>query len=453
METDQSILTPSANGVNKNSSVFRNSFSEAENEIEEIISNKPPYVVRWGTVYFFVLLLALGIISWYIQYPDIVIATAKLNGVNIPQQVIARADGKLLKIAVEENEKVDKDQILGYIESIANPQSIHTIARQTDSIGYLIAANRSDEVVHFFPGYKNQKSIGDLGELQSAYQVFMQSFIAYKDYLHNGFYLRKKNMLQTDMGNIQNLHDILIYQKKLMEEDVSLSKKTLDVNKSLSDQKVISALDFRIEKSKLIAKQLSLPQINASIVSNEREQNEKQKEIAELENQITIQKNTFLQALQTIKSQVQAWEYKYALKAPVSGTASFTGFLQENQEMKAGQLLFHVQPGNTSYFVEMLIPQYNFGKVKQGQKVLLKFQAYPFEQYGPVVGKIDYIKTTPTDSGYLARVELPNALLTNYGKRLQYRNGLLAQADIITEDVRLLERFYYKMIRNLSDSR
>jgi HlyD family secretion protein len=69
-----------------------------------------------------------------------------------------------------------------------------------------------------------------------------------------------------------------------------------------------------------------------------------------------------LQALQTIKCQVQAWEYKYALKAPVSGTASFTGFLQENQEIKAGQLLFHVQPGNTSYFVEMLIPQYNFEK-------------------------------------------------------------------------------------------
>ena len=43
---------------------------------------------------------------------------------------------------------------------------------------------------------------------------------------------------------------------------------------------------------------------------------------------------------------------------------------------------------NISYFVEMLIPQYNFGKVKQGQDVLLKFQAYPFEQYGSVLGKI-----------------------------------------------------------------
>ena len=45
-------------------------------------------------------------------------------------------------------------------------------------------------------------------------------------------------------------------------------------------------------------------------------------------------------------------------------------------------------------FLEMLISQYNFGKVKKGQQVLLKFQAYQFEQYGAGVGKIDYINTT-----------------------------------------------------------
>ncbi len=149
-----------------------------------------------------------------------------------------------------------------------------------------------------------------------------------------------------------------------------------------------------------------------------------------------------MQALQTIKSQVQAWEYKYVLKAPVSGTMSFTGFFQENQEVKTGQVLFYIQPDNTSYFVEMLIPQYNSGKVKVGQKVLLKFQAYPSEQYGSLIGTIDNIKPVPTDSGYLARVILPQGLHTNYKKTLQYRDGLLAQAEIITRDMRLLERFY-----------
>ena len=160
-------------------------------------------------------------------------------------------------------------------------------------------------------------------------------------------------------------------------------------------------------------------------------------------NQSIVQKNTFIQALQTIKSQVQAWQFKYLLKAPVAGTVSFTGFFRENQEIKIGQTLFYVQPDSISYFVEMLISQYNFGKVKKGQQVLLKFQAYPFEQYGAVVGKIDYINTTASDSG------LPDGLITNYKKPLLYRNGLFAQVDIIAENMRLLQRFYYNLARQI----
>jgi hypothetical protein len=168
-----------------------------------------------------------------------------------------------------------------------------------------------------------------------------------------------------------------------------------------------------------------------------------------LENQVTVQKNTFIQALQTFKNQLKIWELKYILKTPIEGTVSYNGFFQENQEMKNGQLLFYIQPANTSYFVELLINQYNFGKVKQGQQILLKFQAYPYEQYGAVVGRIEYIYSSPSDSGYLAKVILPDGLVTNYKKPLQFRNGLLAQAEIITENMRLLERFYFNLIKQL----
>jgi hypothetical protein len=49
--------------------------------------------------------------------------------------------------------------------------------------------------------------------------------------------------------------------------------------------------------------------------------------------------------------------------------------------------------------------QYNFGEIPLGQPILLKFQAYPFEQYGVVNGKIEYINKSPSDSGYLVKVD------------------------------------------------
>ncbi len=197
MEPDDSIITKALKSPFGTSWSFQGGDLGAEhsNEIEDIISNKPPYIVRWGTVYFFLLLLALGLVSWFIKYPDIVVARAKLNSVNAPQQVITRTEGKLSRILIKENAKVDSGQVLGYMESIASPQSVMNISRQIDSISNLISQNKTDEIIHFFPDYKSQKSLNNLGELQSSYQDFIQSFIAFRDFLSSGFFLHKKNML------------------------------------------------------------------------------------------------------------------------------------------------------------------------------------------------------------------------------------------------------------------
>jgi HlyD family secretion protein len=424
-------------------------FNQRSSLVKELISSKPSFIIRWGIVIFFFIIALLGLLCWFIQYPDIVVTKAKLNSVNAPKQVITHSDGKLTKILITVNQEVKAGQLLAYMESLANPETVMFISNQIDSISNLINQNRTNEIVKYFPTYNNENTLKNLGELQQQYQTFIQSFITFKDFLNNGFYLRKKTMLQTDFDNIIKLHQILATQKTLLEQDLSLTNENYKANESLIKDKVISQVDFRNEKSKLISKQLSLPQINASIVSNESQQNEKRKEIADLENQILIQKNTFNQTLLTMQSQIQAWQYKYLLKAPVAGTVTFTGFFQESQEMRTGTSLFYVQPPNTTYFIEMQIPQYNFGKVKINQEVLLKFQAYPYEQYGSVIGKIEYINSTPSDSGYLAKVSMPYGFVTNYKKPLQFKNGLTAQAEIITENMRLLERFYNNLTKQI----
>lgn len=428
------------------------SLAEHGNDIGEIISRKLPFFVRWGTVFFLLLLALITAICWFIKYPDIVTAKARLTGINAPRQIITRTDGRLQKIWVAEGAEVHKGQWLGTMESLADANAVLKMSQQLDTIANLIASNRTNEIIQYFPELRplfEPAGKGGLGELQPAYQAFVQAFIAFKDFLSNGYYLRKRKMLLVDLQNLHKMEATLNAQNNLLGKDVALSTETFKANEQLYNQKVIAPLEFRGEMSKLIGKQLSLPQNAAAIIGNQSLQNEKRKEIDELENQIQVQKNTFVQSLHTLQSEAQAWEYKYLLKAPVAGRLSYTGFFQESQELKAGQPLFYVQPENSSYFVEMLVPQYNFGKVKPGQQVLLKLEAYPYEQYGQLTGKIDFISNTPSDSGYLARVLLPMGLVTNYKKPLAYRYGLVAQADIITQDMRLLQRFYYNLTKQL----
>jgi multidrug efflux pump subunit AcrA (membrane-fusion protein) len=404
-------------------------------EVQEIISNKPNWILRNGITLFFIIIASLIGGTFFISYPDIVNGKAKLTSINAPKEVKTKTEGKLIKLIAEEGKLVKQHEILGFVESRADHNQVLLLSVSIDSLQNLMQINETENIHRYLT-----QSFQNLGEVQQASQNFMQSFILFNQYLSSGYYLKKKRMLQSDVVYMQRLHANLVQQKMMQQEDVGLAKETFDSNKSLQEDKVISALDYRNEKSKYIGKALSIPQISSAIISNESSQHEKQKEILQLENDIAQQKGIFTQSLHTLKAQLDDWKNKYLLTAPIAGKIAFASFLQENQQLQNNQTICFINPENTQYFAELYIPQSNFGKVKQGQKVLLKLPAYPFQEFGAVTGKLDFISSIATDTGYLAKVLLPNGLQTNYKKQVQYHEGLSAQAEIITEDLKLSDR-------------
>lgn len=425
---------------------YENNLHLRSTELSEIITHQPSFLIRWGISIFFVILLAAVAACWFIQYPDIVNTTAKLNSVNAPKDVRTKIDGKLVQLFVTENKNVQATEILGFIESRANHTTIIQLSTYLDKLSILI--NKEPE--NLSNNNFSVSSLETLGELQSQYQVFQQAFIVFKQYLATGFYTKKKKMLQQDLLYMSKTYNNLLQQKQMQEEDLSLQQETFDANEKLKNEKVISQLDYRNEKSKLIGKKMSLPQITSSLIGIESSKHEKQKEIAELDNQIAQQKNIFTEALNSFKAQVNDWKAKYLLVAPVAGKVAFASFVQENQQLSNNEIICFINPVASEYYAAIHVPQTNFGKVKIGQKVMLKFPAYPFEQYGFIEGTVDFISNIPTDSGYLAKVGLPQKLITNYGKQLQFYQGLTAQGEIVTQNMRLLERFYNQVKSVLS---
>jgi len=62
----------------------------------------------------------------------------------------------------------------------------------------------------------------------------------------------------------------------------------------------------------------------------------------------------------------------------------------------------------------------------------------------------EYISEIPVrDSLFFARVEFPSGLVTNYGREIPPRNGMTGQAEIITRDMRLLQRVYNNITKEL----
>jgi len=410
--------------------------------VQEVISRQPGFMERWALLIFLIILVFVFAGSWFIKYPDIVQANATLTTANAPKEIVSREDGKLVQLFVANDDKVIQGQTIGWIESTASHNEVVTLYDLLNQAGSLLAKNQTEQVSNLF-----NKSFHNLGELQSAYQQFIIAWQQFNDYLVNGYYNKRKKSLFEDLIFLQKMHKVLEEQQQLTQQDLQITREGFDANESLYKDKVISKQDLRDQKIKLVSKQMVLPQQVSSLLTNENQQIGKQKEINELEHNISQQKMIFQEAMQTLKSLAEDWIKKYIIKAPVDGKIVFVIPLQENQFMQSGKTIGFVNPPDSRYYAQVMLPQNNFGKIEAGQKVQLRFDAYPYQEFGFVEGKLNYISKVPSDSGFLATIILSKGLTTNYKKDIQYRSGLKSQAWIITKNVRLLQRFYYNIVK------
>jgi HlyD family secretion protein len=411
---------------------------------QEIISDQHGFIEKWALLIFSIIILLIIVSSWFIKYPDLIQAPAVLTAANGPKEIICRQEGKLTRLFVHNDDTVSQGDLIAWMESTGDhTQVINLSALLYDGID-LIQKNETGKVSRLF-----EKSFQDLGELQSSYQQFIAAWQQFNDYLINGYYFKKKRALDEDYNYLKKIHETFEKQKHLVEQDVQLTQDGFEANNSLYNDKIISKQDLRDQKSKLLGKQMILPQLESVLLQNESQQLEKRKDIDELEHSILQQKIIFRQELQTLKSLTDLWIQKYTIKAATSGKVVFVMPLQENQYLQTNKLLGYINPSDSYFYAQVNLVQHNFGKIDTGQKVQLRFEAYPFQEFGFIEGKLTYISKVPSDSGFLANVELPVGLVTNLNKEIQYKNGLKAQAIIITKDVRLLQKFYYNIAKNI----
>lgn len=89
------------------------------------------------------------------------------------------------------------------------------------------------------------------------------------------------------------------------------------------------------------------------------------------------------------------------------------------------------------------VPTQNSGKIKVGQEVILKLDDFPFQEFGSLKRFVTQISPTPNLKVHRITISLPNGLVSNYRKKLRFKPDMTASAEIITEDLRVLERMLY----------
>ncbi|NLR81449.1 HlyD family secretion protein [Chitinophaga eiseniae] len=440
--TKEEIMQPA---LVLNNDIYDDERFKISDGASDIISENLGVFERWGLLICIIVLLLCFAASWFIEYPNIVKSRGVLWAENGPKEIIPRQNARLVKLLVVNNHKVEKNGTIAWLESTANHEEVIKLSVLLDSTERWVNEGAFSKLSWAF----NTK-FDRLGELQDRYRDFMVSYQKFCDYKVNGFYLTMLGLIEKDIGSLDELKHRIEYKESLVRESVKLAGESFVMNESLMKQKVLSLEQFRVQKREYVNQEAVIPDLQASLIQNDALQREKRKELIQINHDLSQQQIFFFQALHSFQSAVCDWSRKYIISSPVSGIISFVVPLQENQSVVSGDIIGYIIPEDTKYSVRTYLSQNNFGKVKVGQNVQLRFDAYPYNEVGIVEGTLGYISNIPTDSGFLATVYLDRGLFTNNHYYIPYKNGLKADALIITENMRLLKRLYFSMIKDVT---
>jgi HlyD family secretion protein len=209
----------------------------------------------------------------------------------------------------------------------------------------------------------------------------------------------------------------------------------------------LSLVELEDSKQNLLNKQYGFEGVRTVLAETQMKILELEQSVIDMENEGEDGKKelqlSLSEAYSNLNGAIDVWEMNYLLRAPIEGEITFTKFWSKNQNVLRGQNVFTIIPQTESRIIgKVELPMLRSGKVKSGQKVNIKFDNFPYMEYGIVEGRVDKISLVPTDNFYALEVGLPNGLMSNYGKELEFNHEISGVAEIITEDERLFQRLF-----------
>ena len=408
-------------------------------EVRDVLSAPPKAIFKWGNTILLVFILLLLFLSWFIKYPDIIRAEVLITTQIPPEKLVAKTSGKIQAILIDDKKIVNENTPLAVIENAANYKDVFLLKAITDTISL---SNSK------FPFDKLQAV--QLGEIENSFAMFQKEYIASELNKQLQPYKVESSAQSFEAKQLRERLQLLEGQKEINQSELQLLKTDVERYEKLFNKGIITAQE--IEKQQLVYLQAkknyksllsSISQLKSSI--NELNRSSKTTVINESTTSINLERSV-MQSFYQLKKAIKDWELNYVFRSSVKGTVSFLQIWSENQTINAGENMFAIIPSTEKgYIGKVKAKAQNSGKLQIGQKVNIRLANYPDREFGVIEGKLKSISLTPDKEGnLLLDIELPNGLKTSYKKKIEFQQEMSGTADIITGDLRLLERLLYQ---------
>ena len=409
-------------------------------EVQEILGGVPSRIVRYGILVFVAIFSLIIIFSFIFYYPDILRSNIVVTTENPPATLVARATGKIDKLFVDDKDHVTARQTIALIENPADYTDVLELEQMISTV------QPAFDTLNFSVSQRFNKSL-QLGAVQEYYSQFLTRYEELNEFYQRNYYILKEESYKEQLKNARILYDRLWEQKVAVDKEYQIKQRNYERQKKLLAGEVVSSTVLEQAESEMLSKKSELDGIRSTLAERQMGISELDQKIIENEKEyrdFKIQyESALIEAFNNLKSQASNWFLTYVLRSPIDGVVTFNKFYAENQNITEGDRVLTIVPEDVGEVVgKVELPVRGSGKVKEGLDVNVKFDNYPYMEYGLVRGKVKSVSLVPEDSFYMVEITFPNGLVTNYDNKLQMQSQLMGQAEIITEDLRLIQRIF-----------
>jgi len=270
-------------------------------------------------------------------------------------------------------------------------------------------------------------------------------------------YANRLSSLHSELDQVG--HDI-----ETMKARVGLAEHNVTVNRNLREKGFVSEQQLQLVEADRLEQHARLGALQRQQIELGREQVTLQGELNDLPVKTQAELATIERNMATAEQELAQAEARREIVVPAPQDGTVTAILiEQGGHANVSAPLLSIVPAGASLEAHLYSPSRAVGFVRPGQRVLLRYQAYPYQKFGHYEGVVASISRSAVNPGelppqlagvtvagvtggvagpepvYLITVRLARQTVTAYGRQVDLQPGMQLEADIALETRRLYE--------------
>ena len=423
--------------------------SEARSELEwaestrETIDTLPRISLR--AIFYILLLLMAGLVPWaaLARVDEVGSARGKLEPQGRVVDLGASVDGKVVSVSVKEGEQVAANQPIMELDSEAVDtelqQQLEKLQSQQNQINQLELL-KNQQVLALRT--QQQQSKAQQYEKEAAIEQARQDIETSRS--EREMAIIRYQAAKEKVPRYREAHSQGALSKDLLSEAQQQAKEYRERIEQ-------TATEIAKARSRLQEQQRSLDSL---IQTNNLSVLKSGEEYKDTERQITVIKGEMAQT-QSIIAGLEYQMQQRVIYAPIAGTVFKLPVKQPGAVVQMGQLVTQIAPQGSPLVLRGKMSSSESGLLEIGLPVKVKFDAFPFQDYGVVPGRLTWIspsssgdrdgsqelQRSPAQDFFDVEIELERNYIENHEGKVDLTPGQTATAEVVIRQRRLIDIF------------